>query len=346
MSEEHGRSPARGRAAACRCRAFALMRAVVFAYHNVGCAACRCCSAHGVDVALVVTHDDNPGENIWFDSVERAGAAARSARHHAGGPERPADFVAPVRALAPGFPVLVLLPADAVRRHCSRSRRAAPQHARLAAAEVPRPRAGQLGRDPRASAKPAPRCTTWSSKPDAGDIVDQQAVPILPDDTAVEVFGKVTVAAELVLDRALPGLLAGTRTRHAAGPDPRALLRRPQARRTAASTGAGRAAAIHNLVRGVAPPYPGAFTRGRGRHGARAAHPAAAGPARPLRPPGAVLRSGPLLCRMRRRRAAARPAPRGGRYNAVRRDLSARRHHTARAAPIQHRPCTCHMKKI
>ena len=52
-----------------------------------------------------------------------------------------------------------------------------------------------------------------TGKPDAGDIVAQQAVPILPDDTAREVFDKVTVAAEIVLDRALPALIAGTAPR-------------------------------------------------------------------------------------------------------------------------------------
>ena len=51
------------------------------------------------------------------------------------------------------------------------------------------------------------------AKPDAGDIVAQQAVPILPDDTAFDVFGKVTVAAEMALDRVLPALLAGTAPR-------------------------------------------------------------------------------------------------------------------------------------
>jgi len=95
--------------------------------------------------------------------------------------------------------------------------------------------------------------------PDAGDLVAQMAVPILPDDTAHEVFAKVAVAAELVLDRALPDLIAGT------------------ARRIPQHLGQGRyygarrpedgiidwtrdATAIHNLVRAVAPPYPGAFT--------------------------------------------------------------------------------------
>jgi methionyl-tRNA formyltransferase len=51
----------------------------------------------------------------------------------------------------------------------------------------------------------------WRIKPDAGDIVASEAVPILPDDTALEVFRKVTVAAEVALHRALPALIAGTR---------------------------------------------------------------------------------------------------------------------------------------
>ena len=43
--------------------------AVVFAYHNVGVRCLKALLARGVDVALVVTHDDRPGEEIWFDSV-------------------------------------------------------------------------------------------------------------------------------------------------------------------------------------------------------------------------------------------------------------------------------------
>ncbi|MGH8677728.1 MAG: formyltransferase, partial [Burkholderiales bacterium] len=100
-------------------------------------------------------------------------------------------------------------------------------------------------------------------KPDAGDIVDQQAVPILPDDTAYDVFNKVTVAAEMVLDRSLPGLIDGIAQRRpqqlAQGSyfggrtpeDGRIDWRRP-------------ARVVHNLIRGVAPPYPGAFTEIRG----------------------------------------------------------------------------------
>ena len=45
------------------------MRAVVFAYHNVGVRCIKVLLAGGVDIALVVTHEDNPQENLWFESV-------------------------------------------------------------------------------------------------------------------------------------------------------------------------------------------------------------------------------------------------------------------------------------
>jgi len=102
-------------------------------------------------------------------------------------------------------------------------------------------------------------------KPDAGGILVQQAVPILPDDTAFDVFNKVTLAAEMALDGVLPDLLAG---RAVAKPQDLA----------AGSYFGGRkaddgridwtqpASRVHNLIRAVAPPYPGAFSdtpRGR-----------------------------------------------------------------------------------
>ena len=103
-----------------------------------------------------------------------------------------------------------------------------------------------------------------AAKPDAGDLVAQMAVPILPDDTAREVFAKVTVAAEITLDRALPALLAGTA--------PRVPLDLAQGSYFGGRTPEdGRidwqwpARRIHDLVRAVAPPYPGAFADIDGR---------------------------------------------------------------------------------
>jgi len=101
------------------------------------------------------------------------------------------------------------------------------------------------------------------AQPDAGDIVDREAVPILPDDTAVEVFRKVTVAAEVALHRCLPALIAGT-ARHtpqnlAAG----SYFGRRTARDGAIDWRRG-ALAVHNLIRAVAPPYPAAYSEAQG----------------------------------------------------------------------------------
>jgi methionyl-tRNA formyltransferase len=100
-------------------------------------------------------------------------------------------------------------------------------------------------------------------KPDAGDIIDSQAVPILPDDTAVEVFRKVTVAAELVLYRSLPPLIAGTAPHRPQNLAAGSYFGARSARDGVIDWRAGVRAA-HNLIRAVAPPYPGAFTEADG----------------------------------------------------------------------------------
>jgi len=239
-----------------------MTRAVVFGYHNVGCRCLAVLIGGGVDVTLVVTHEDDPGEEIWFGSV------AGLARRHEVPVITPVDpnkdaVVSRVEALRPDFvfsfyyrkmlgPRLLALP----------GRGALNMHGSL----LPRYR----GRVPvnwaviRGEAETGATLHYMVEKPDAGDIVDQQAVPILPDDTAGEVFDKVTVAAEMVLYRSLPGLLAGTAPRR-----PQDLTlgsyfggRKPEDGRI---DWRGPAQAVHNLVRGVAPPYPGAFTEVGGR---------------------------------------------------------------------------------
>jgi methionyl-tRNA formyltransferase len=97
------------------------------------------------------------------------------------------------------------------------------------------------------------------AKPDAGRIVDQQAVPIGPDETAGEVMAKVSAAAEQVMRRSIGPLVGGS-----AQLRPNDLSRgsyfggrRPEDGRIDWSKSARE---IHNLVRAVAPPYPGAFS--------------------------------------------------------------------------------------
>ncbi len=238
-----------------------MTRAVVFAYHDVGVRCLRTLLAHGVEVPLVLTHADSPGETIWFDSV------ARHARWHGLPVITPEDVNAPavlaaVRAARPDF----LFSFYYRQMLGPELLEAAPRGAyNLHGSLLPRYR----GRVPvnwavlRGERETGATLHAMTAAPDAGAIVAQQAVPILPDDTAVEVFRKVTVAAELALDRALPALLAGTAVHR-----PQELARGSyHGRRTAADGRIDWSAgsrSVHDLVRAVAPPYPGAYASAGG----------------------------------------------------------------------------------
>ena len=236
--------------------------AVVFAYHNVGARCLRVLLAHGVAVPVVVTHEDNPAETQWFERVADVAADYGIASIT---PDDPNDakVVARIRALAPDFvfsfyyrqmlgaEVLAIPARGALNMHGSllpKYRGRAPVNWAVLNGE----------REAGASLH------YMAAKPDAGDLVAQMAVPILPDDTARDVFDKVTVAAECTLDRALPALVAGTAPRIPLDLAAGSYFggRKPEDGRIDWSHDAAR---IHNLVRAVAPPYPGAFTTIAGR---------------------------------------------------------------------------------
>src|SRR3989338_9519959 len=182
--------------------------AVVFAYHNVGVRCLSVLLAHGVEVALVVTHCDNPKENIWFDSVAELAALHDIPVITPDNPNAP-EVVEQIRALQPDF-FFSFYYREMLKRELLEipKRGALNMHGSL----LPQYR----GRVPvnwaiiRGERETGSTLHVMNEKPDNGAIVDQQAVPILPDDTALEVFQKVTCAAEIALNRCLPALLAGT----------------------------------------------------------------------------------------------------------------------------------------
>ncbi len=238
-----------------------MTRAVVFAYSEVGVRCVRELLAQGTEISILFTHEDDPGEQQWFGSVRQLG------EEHGLRVETPDD---------PNSPHWV-----------SEGRRGAPDFLfsfyyryllKPAWLEVPRRAAlnmhGSLlpkyrGRAPVHWAIIQGESATGASlhymleKPDAGALVDQQAVPILENDTALDVSLKVADAAQTVLHRSLPRLVAGT-----APAVPLDLAqgsyfgrRRPEDGRIDWRQGAR---TVHNLVRAVAPPFPGAFTEVNG----------------------------------------------------------------------------------
>jgi methionyl-tRNA formyltransferase len=234
-----------------------MTRAVVFAYHAVGVRCLKVLLAHGIDVPLVVTHEDSLGEAIWFDSVAATAALYGIPVRVPADPNTP-ELVTEIAARAPDFlfsfyyrrllkaPLLALAPRGALNMHGSllpKYRGRAPVNWAVLHGER------QTGAT----------LHYMTAQPDAGDLVAQTAIPILPDDTAREVFDKVTVAAEVALDGVLPALIAGTAPRTRQDPAAGSYFggRRPE---DGVIDWRRDAFAIHNLVRAVAPPYPGAFT--------------------------------------------------------------------------------------
>jgi methionyl-tRNA formyltransferase len=232
-------------------------RAVVFAYSEVGVRCVRELLAQGMEIPLLFTHADDPGENRWFGSVLELAQTHGLRAETPDTPNTP-GWISAGRAANPDFLFSFYY------RHM------------LEQAWLGIPRLGALnmhgsllpkyrGRAPVHWAILNGESVTGASlhymveKPDAGALVDQQSVPILENDTALEVSLKVAGAAAQVLRRSLPALLTGT-----ACPKPLDLTqgsyfgrRRPEDGRIDWARGARE---IHDLVRAVAPPFPGAFT--------------------------------------------------------------------------------------
>jgi methionyl-tRNA formyltransferase len=236
-------------------------RAVVFAYHDVGVRCLSVLLGAGVDVALVLTHRDDPRETIWFGSVERL---AREHSLEVITPDDPADaaLLARVSRLEPDFLFSFYYRHMLAPALLATARRGAFNvHGSL----LPKYR----GRVPvnwavlRGERETGATLHEMVAKPDAGRIVDRMAVPILPDDVALDVFRKVTVAAEIVLHRSLPRLVDGTAQLEAQDLAAGSYFggRKPEDGRIDWTQPAR---AVHDLVRAVAPPYPGAFTELRG----------------------------------------------------------------------------------
>ena len=226
--------------------------AVVFAYSSVGCECLNVLINRGVNILLVYTHEDDPNEEKWFDSVQDV-CKKNNIKFSTGTPEfsevqnlKPdVIFSFYYRSMLP-MEILNLAPLGAFNMHGSL---------------LPKYR----GR----------ACVNWAvlngethtgvtlhhmtAKPDRGNIVDQEAVEILPDESSHDVFLKIIPAAGKVLERSLNNILDG----NAKGI--------PQDENLASYFGRRRpedglidwnksAREIHNLVRAVTKPFPGAFT--------------------------------------------------------------------------------------
>jgi UDP-4-amino-4-deoxy-L-arabinose formyltransferase / UDP-glucuronic acid dehydrogenase (UDP-4-keto-hexauronic acid decarboxylating) len=233
------------------------MRAIVFAYHNMGIIGIRSLLAHGFDIPMVFSHADDPRENRWFGSVTDLCHGLGIAVH------LPEDVNSPpwpslCREARPDFLFSFYYRSLLGREVLSSARLCA---FNLHGSLLPRYR----GRAPvnwvlvKGETETGVTLHVMDERADAGDIVGQLRVPIAFEDTALTLYGKMEVAAGQLLNETLPRIVTGE------------IPRRPNEVSQGSYFGGrkpedGRidwkrpALEIYNLIRAVSRPYPGAFS--------------------------------------------------------------------------------------
>jgi methionyl-tRNA formyltransferase len=232
-------------------------RILFFGYSEVGYQCLSLLLERGDNVVALITHEDNPNEKIWFKTPA---VAAKEKGVPVLTPENvnTPEWRERIAAMKPdlilsvyyrnmiGTKILDLPRLGAWNMHGSllpKFRGRAPLNWAILKGET----------------ETGVTLHEMAEKPDAGGIVGQQSVPIGPDETAVEVFKKMVHAAETVLHRSMKNLLSGKPKL-----TPQDLSAGSYYGRRTPEDGridwSKPAAEIHNLVRAVAPPFPGAFS--------------------------------------------------------------------------------------
>ena len=236
------------------------MRAIVLAYHEMGCLGIEALLRHGFDVRGVFTHADDAGEALWFRSVAELAAGAGLPVFAPEDINHPL-WIAKIRALQPD-----VLFSFYYRNMVSDSLLAIPRVGcfNLHGSLLPKYR----GRAPanwailNGETETGVTLHHMIARPDAGDIVGQRRVPIDAADDARTLNLKLAAAAGPLLDECLPQILKGTARRVAQNESEATYFGR---RKPADGAVDWRKSStqIANLVRAVTRPYPGAFTHAK-----------------------------------------------------------------------------------
>ncbi|RXK34213.1 bifunctional UDP-glucuronic acid oxidase/UDP-4-amino-4-deoxy-L-arabinose formyltransferase [Arsenophonus endosymbiont of Bemisia tabaci Asia II 3] len=233
------------------------MKAIVFAYHDIGCVGLKALQEAGFEIQAVFTHTDDPKENHFFSSVARLGAeiglsvfAPENVNHSL--------WIERIEKMQPDVifsfyyrhmlsqELLALAPKGAFNLHGSLLP--------IYRGRVPINWAILHG-----ETETGVTLHKMIAKPDAGDIVAQKKISIDATDTALVLHEKIRHAAEQLLADTLPLIKIGD---YSATPQDE--NKATYFGRRSAEDGlidwSKSATEVNNLVRAVTEPYPGAFT--------------------------------------------------------------------------------------
>jgi len=239
------------------------VRAVPFAYHEIGYVCLEELIDFGADIPCLFTHDDDPNEEVWFrrplELAEKKGIPVYTPRNL-----KEPSWATMISEMNPdvifSFYYRNLIPGEILSIP---SIGAFNLHGSL----LPKYR----GRCPvnwvliEGEKRTGITLHYMVEKPDAGDIIAQRPVDISFDDTAYTLFMKMASEARMLIKEILPHI------------ENRSFIGRPQTDMGQSSYFGGRkpedgliswqkdSISIYNLIRAVTHPYPGAFTLFEGK---------------------------------------------------------------------------------
>ena len=235
------------------------MKAVVFAYNNIGCEGIEALLKNGFEVSAVFTHKDDPNENLWFRSAAQLAAEKGIPVYAPENPNHPL-WISKIKAMKPDFifsfyyrnligeKILAIPTKGALNLHGSllpKYRGCAPINWAVINGEK----------------ETGVTLHLMTAKVDAGDIVAQKKIAIGANDTAKDVHLKAAKAAADLLKVELPklaklkGKVKGTKQN-----EKLATYFHKRKPADGVIDWSKSAEEVRNLVRGVTMPYPGAFS--------------------------------------------------------------------------------------
>ena len=233
------------------------MKTVLLAYHEIGCVGLEFLTQAGAEITAVFTHKDNPGEDIWFGSVAKR-AKDYGLRVYTPTQINDSEWVEVIRACGPD-----ILFSFYYRKLVSAKILAIPPRGcyNLHGSLLPRFR----GRSPTNWAillgekKTGVTLHEMVVKADSGLIIGQKEVNIEENDDARAVLMKQVEATRVLLTKVYPLLVQGRAPTIVQDESLATKFggRRPE---DGAIDWKQSAESIHNLVRAVAYPWPGAFS--------------------------------------------------------------------------------------
>jgi len=232
------------------------LKTIALAYHNMGIAGLTALARHGFDITAIFTHEDDPGENCWFGSVQDWALQHRIPCFTTDN-INDEGWVDRIKSWKPD-----VLFSFYYRKMIGKNILDIPKFGALNLHGSLLP--AYRGRCPvnwvlvKGEEKTGVTLHFMVEKPDAGDIVGQKEVFIEFHDTARTLYDKLCEAADVLLDDLLPVIKTGQIPHRKQNLAEGSYYggRRPEDGRIDWTQPAKD---IYNLIRAVTDPYPGAF---------------------------------------------------------------------------------------